>query len=191
MAAPLPQIFIGLGSNLGDGRRQLLAAWNLLAEVPGVSLVRLSRPYRSAPVGMVSGNWFTNAAGEIRAEMPPLDLLRRLLAIEAVMGRRRRHPEKTGYQDRSLDLDLLYYGELTLATPDLYLPHPRRQERLFVLEPLAEIAGDFIDGETGRSISALLAELRENQRALPERHRQRLHAETWPETDQRFSPGDP
>jgi 2-amino-4-hydroxy-6-hydroxymethyldihydropteridine diphosphokinase len=190
VAARPRQIFIGLGSNLGDSRRQLLAAWNLLGATPGVSLIRLSSPYRSAPVDMASGNWFTNAVGEIRADLPPLDLLRRLLAIEAAMGRRR-YPEKTGYQDRTLDLDLLYYGGLKLATPDIYLPHPRRRERLFVLEPLAEIAGDFIDGETGRLVSALLAELRQNQRALPEERRQRLYAETWPGAEQSFSAGDP
>ena len=179
MTAPLPQIFIGLGSNLGDGKRQLLTAWNLLGSTPGVSLVRLSSPYRSAPVGMVSGNWFTNAVGEIRAEMPPLELLRHLLAIEAVMGRRR-HPGKNGYQDRTLDLDLLYYGDLQLVAADIYLPHPSRRQRLFVLEPLAEIAGDFIDCETRQPVSALLADLHERQRALPEKHRQHLYAETWP-----------
>ena len=190
MAAQVPRIFIGLGSNLGDGIGQLLAAWNMLAMTPGVSPLRLSSPYRSAPVGMTSSNWFTNAVGEIRADLAPLELLRRLLAIEAAMGRRR-HPEKTGYQDRTLDLDLLYYGELKLATPELCLPHPRRQERLFVLEPLAEIAGDFIDCQMRCPVAALLAELRQHQRALPEGHRQRLQAATWPETAQRFSSGGP
>jgi len=190
VAASAPRIFIGLGSNLGDGKWQLLTAWGLLGGAPGVSLGRLSNPYRSAPVGMVSGNWFTNAVGEIRAEMPPLELLRHLLAIEAVMGRRR-HPRKSGYQDRTLDLDLLYYGDLQLAVADLYLPHPNRRERLFVLEPLSEIARDFIDCEARRPVSALLADLRERQRALPEKHRQHVYAETWPQTGQRFSPGGP
>jgi len=190
VAASAPRIFIGLGPNLGDGKWQLLTAWGLLGGAPGVSLGRLSNPYRSAPVGMVSGNWFTNAVGEIRAEMPPLELLRHLLAIEAVMGRRR-HPRKSGYQDRTLDLDLLYYGDLQLAVADLYLPHPNRRERLFVLEPLSEIARDFIDCEARRPVSALLADLRERQRALPEKHRQHVYAETWPQTGQRFSPGGP
>lgn len=179
MAAGDPRVFIGLGSNLGDGMRQLLAAWDLLGAEPGVSLIRLSRPYRSAPVGMASTNWFTNAVGEIRTDMSPLKLLQRLLAIETLMGRRR-DPEASGYQDRSLDLDLLYYGPLQLATADLWLPHPERRRRLFVLEPLAEIAPDFIDCETSSPVAALLAELRQDESALPEQRRQNLHAETWP-----------
>jgi len=184
------RIFIGLGSNLGDGMRQLLAAWDLLGAEPGISLIRLSSPYRSAPFDMASDNWFTNAVGEIRSTMPPPRLLRQLLAIETIMGRRR-DPEKNGYQDRTLDLDLLYYGAMQMATADLSLPHPQRRQRLFVLEPLAEIAGDFIDCEVSRPVAALLADLRRRESALPGQRRQRLYAATWPETDQRFSVAGP
>jgi 2-amino-4-hydroxy-6-hydroxymethyldihydropteridine diphosphokinase len=180
------RIFIGLGSNLGDGMRQLLAAWDLLGVESGISLIRLSSPYRSAPLGMVSDNWFTNAVGEIRSTMSPSRLLRHLLAIETVMGRRR-DVQADGYQDRTLDLDLLYYGAVQLVTASLRLPHPERRQRLFVLEPLAEIAGDFIDCEVSRPVAALLADLRRREGALPEQRRQRLYAATWPEADQRFS----
>jgi len=183
------RIFIGLGSNLGDGMRQLLTAWDLLGAAPGVSLVRLSNPYRGAPVGMVSDNWFTNAVGEIRTEMSPLWLLRHLLAIETIMGRRR-DSEETGYQDRVLDLDLLYYGALRLVTANLRVPHPERRRRLFVLEPLAEIARDFIDCEASCPVAMLLADLRRCEDALPEQRRQSLHAEVWPEVSQRFSSVD-
>ena len=176
-----PRIFIGLGSNLGDETRQLLTAWNLLGAVPGVSLIALSNPYRSAPVGMASDNWFTNAVGEIRTDMSPTRLLRHLLSIETTMGRRR-DPEANGYHDRSLDLDLLYYGALQLVTASLHLPHPQRRQRLFVLEPLAEIAHDFIDCETSRPVATLLADLRRRESALPEQRRQSLYVETWPET---------
>jgi 2-amino-4-hydroxy-6-hydroxymethyldihydropteridine diphosphokinase len=182
-----PRIFIGLGSNLGDETRQLLAAWNLLGAVPGVSLIALSNPYRSAPVGMASDNWFTNAVGEIRADMSPSRLLRHLLSIETTMGRRR-DPEKSGYQDRALDLDLLYYGDLRLATASLRLPHPQRRQRLFVLEPLAEIAHDFIDCEAMRTVATLLADLRRSESALPEQRRQRLLAATWPAAPSCFFP---
>ena len=177
--AGYPRIFIGLGSNLGDGMRQLLAAWNLLGAEPAISLIRLSSPYCSAPVGMVSDNWFTNAVGEVRADMPPPELLQHLLTIEAVMGRRR-DLGKIGYQDRTLDLDLLYYGDWQVATASLRLPHPERRQRLFVLEPLAEIAGDFIDCETAQPVAALLADLRQRESVLPEHRRQSLRAESWP-----------
>ena len=185
MAEDDPRIFIGLGSNLGDGMRQLLAAWGLLAATPGISLIRLSNPYRSAPVGMVSDNWFTNAVGEIHSNMSPLSLLRHLLAIETTRGRWR-DPAKSGHQNRTLDLDLLYYGGLQLTTADLRLPHPERLKRLFVLEPLAEIAGDFTDCEVSRPVMALLADLRQRETTLPEQRRQSLYAATWPEIGQRF-----
>jgi len=180
------RIFIGLGSNLGDGMRQLLTAWDLLGSAPGISLIRLSSPYRSAPVGMESDNWFTNAVGEIRSNMSPLWLLRHLLAIEAIMGRQR-DPEETGYRDRPIDLDLLYYGGLQLVMSGLCLPHPERQRRLFVLEPLVEIAADFIDCETSCSVAALLADLRRRESVLPAERRQSLCAISWPETSQPFS----
>lgn len=187
MTAGDPRVFIGLGSNLGDGMRQLLAAWSFLGAEPGVYLVRLSSPYRSAPVGMASANWFINAVGEIRTDMSPLALLQRLLAIETLMGRRR-DPQAEGYQDRTLDLDLLYYGAVQLATADLRLPHPERRRRLFVLEPLAEIAGDFVDCETSSPVAALLAELRQSESVLPEQRRQSLGVTTWPAAGQRFFP---
>jgi 2-amino-4-hydroxy-6-hydroxymethyldihydropteridine diphosphokinase len=170
--------------------RQLLAAWNLIGAAPGVSLLRLSRPYHSAPVGMTSENWFTNAVGEIGTDMPPPELLRHLLSIETIMGRQR-DPEKTSYQDRAIDLDLLYYGGLRLATANLRLPHPQRRWRLFVLEPLAEISDDFIDCEASRPVTALLADLRQRESALPEQRRQSLFAASWPPAEQVFLSGGP
>ncbi|MDR3090110.1 MAG: 2-amino-4-hydroxy-6-hydroxymethyldihydropteridine diphosphokinase [Desulfobulbaceae bacterium] len=173
------RIFIGLGSNVGDGMRQLLSAWDFLGAAPGVSLIRLSSPYRSAPVDMASANWFTNAVGEIRTDMSPLWLLRHLLAIEAVMGRKR-DPEQRGYQDRPLDLDLLYYDGLALESARLSLPHPARRQRLFVLAPMAEIAADFVDCEEHCPVLALLSDLRRRQKALPAGERQKIYVDSWP-----------
>ena len=99
---------------------------------------RLSSPYRSRPVDMDSPHWFINAVGLIRTSLAPLALLHSLQSMEARFGRRH-DPLAVGYQDRSLDLDLLLYDDLHLDTAQLILPHPRMGERRFVLDPLLEI----------------------------------------------------
>jgi 2-amino-4-hydroxy-6-hydroxymethyldihydropteridine diphosphokinase len=133
--------FIGLGSNLGDGRSILQGAWRRIGEVEGIGLCVLSHPYITAPVDMESSNVFTNAVGMLQASCPVRQLLRDLLRIEFEFGRRRR--ASTGYQDRSLDLDILSFGDVAVDTPELTLPHPRLVQRLFVLAPFAEIAPDY------------------------------------------------
>ncbi len=85
---------------------------------------------------MESSNWFTNCVGSLETELSAHELLHLLLRVEADFGRRR-NAKAEGYQDRTLDLDILYFGHLLLEDKDLLLPHPRLKERLFVLEPLA------------------------------------------------------
>jgi 2-amino-4-hydroxy-6-hydroxymethyldihydropteridine diphosphokinase len=154
-------VFLGLGSNLGDSRQMLVKAWNLLGERPELTLGRLSAPYLSSPVGMSSSHWFTNAVGRVSACCPPLRLLEILQQIEASLGRQR-NKELKGYQDRLIDLDLIYFGEMVCDEPRLTLPHPQRAERLFVLAPLAEIAPDFLDPELagGYTVARLHEDLR-------------------------------
>ena len=132
---------IGLGSNLGSSTDILQAAWSALQESPGVETRRLSSPYRSRPLGMDSQHWFINAAGLIYTKLAPLALLHLLQSLEVQFGRRR-DPLLPGYQDRTLDLDLLLYDDFRLDSQQLTLPHPRMGERRFVLDPLLEI----IDG---------------------------------------------
>lgn len=103
---------------------------------------------------MVSTQWFINAVAVIKTTLAPHTLLRQLHAIEACHGRNR-HPESQGYQDRTLDLDLLLFGRLCIETGPLILPHPRMLDRLFVLAPLAEIAADFIHPGTGLAVGIL------------------------------------
>lgn len=151
--------FIGLGSNLGDSKTLLQEAWLALGEVDGIVLAGLSNPYSSAPVDMTSQHWFTNAVGRLQVSLPPLELLKVLLEVEASFGRIR--SEKTfGYQDRSLDLDLLYYGELVMDSPELILPHPRIGDRLFVLAPFAELEPDFRAAPGEETIAAMELRLR-------------------------------
>lgn len=151
-------VFIGLGSNLGDSVDILLEAWRRIGVDNTVELVELSPPYSSSPVDMTSDNWFTNAVGHVRVKGQPLPFLDLLLEVERQLGRKR-DPDANGYQDRTIDLDLIYFDDQIVAAPRLQLPHPHRLERLFVLEPLAGIAPDFVDPLTGRTIAALHADL--------------------------------
>ena len=152
--------FIGLGSNLGDSKALLQEAWQALGDIDGILLDGLSSPYMTAPVDMTSQHWFTNGVGRIQVSLSPLELLKVLLDVEASFGRTRQ--EKTfGHQDRSLDLDLLYYSDVRMDSPELTLPHPRIADRLFVLVPFAELEPDFQDSLSEKSISSMELHLRE------------------------------
>ena len=133
------QSFIGLGSNLGDGQANLITAWQRLGQVAGITLTRLSSPYRTEPVGLETDHWFTNAVGEIFTDLSPAELLGVMLAIETELGR-----ERTLTRDRPVDLDLLYYGDLMIESEALTVPHPHLANRLFVLAPLAELAPEHV-----------------------------------------------
>lgn len=159
--------YIGLGANLGEGRRNLLAAWKRLGRVAGVTTARLSRPYRSAPLGVVSEHWFTNAVGEIETELEAGQLLGVLLEIERQMGRDRRRQGS----DRPIDLDLLLYGAEIISRPRLEVPHPQMSKRLFVLEPLKELAPGLVHPGRRLTIAELAARLAledPGQRIIPE-----------------------
>jgi len=149
--------YIGMGSNLGDGKATLLEAWEALGEVEGIFPERISSPYKTAPVEMTSQHWFTNAVGRLEVTISPPELLKSLLEVEALLGRSRKKGT-FGYQDRSLDLDLLYFGDIVMDDPDLTLPHPRISGRLFVLEPLAELSPDFIGDLKGKRTASQMAQ---------------------------------
>ena len=130
----MAQAFIGLGSNLGDGGKNLLLAWRNLQRQAGPGL-SLSSPYLTEPVGMDNDHLFTNAVGLLQTLLSPGDLLAVMLQVEVELGRDRQKGK-----DRTIDLDLLYYDDLVLATSSLSLPHPEIARRRFVLAPLAEVA---------------------------------------------------
>lgn len=151
--------YIGLGSNVGNGKQTLQDAWDRLDGKEGVRCMTLSSPYLSAPVDMESNNWFTNAVGVLQTTLEPNELLHHLLSVEAAFGRRR--PENVqGYQDRSLDLDLLYFGDIVMGTEELILPHPQISRRLFVLEPLAELESGVLDHVTGHTAAEMIVRLK-------------------------------
>jgi 2-amino-4-hydroxy-6-hydroxymethyldihydropteridine diphosphokinase len=133
--------YLGLGTNIGKKRRNLITAAAMLAERAG-DVLTLSQFYESEPWGFKSENMFLNAALKLRTELPPLELLSVLKQIEREMGR----TEKTGseYHDRIIDIDILLYDSLVMQDPGLTIPHPLMTERKFVMEPLAEIAPAFV-----------------------------------------------
>jgi len=130
--------YIALGANLGDPAATVNAAFAALDQLPQSRLLAKSALYRTAPVGIADQPEFVNAAALIETTLAPEALLDALLAIEQTFGRVR--AERNG--PRTLDLDILLYDDLTLATPRLTLPHPRLHLRAFVLQPLADLAPD-------------------------------------------------
>jgi 2-amino-4-hydroxy-6-hydroxymethyldihydropteridine diphosphokinase len=152
---PNTLVAVALGSNLGDRVRHLDHAVARLQAV--MRQLKVSRYIETAPVG-VSGPQplFLNAAVVGATLLPPRELLDALLGIEHERGRNRvRSPGANA--PRTLDLDLILYGDSLIDEPGLVVPHPRFRERRFVLEPLAEIAPDLVDPGTGQTMAALLA----------------------------------
>lgn len=147
--------YIGLGSNLGESAGTLEQALQQLAAHPDITLLRQSGFYRSKPHGPQDQPDYVNAVAAIRTQLSAHDLLQALFSVEQAHGRER----LIRWGARTLDLDLLLYGDALIDTPELTVPHPRLGERSFVIWPLAELAPDLIlpDGR-------VLAEL---QQALP------------------------
>ncbi|MBD2329960.1 2-amino-4-hydroxy-6-hydroxymethyldihydropteridine diphosphokinase [Alkalinema sp. FACHB-956] len=149
---PAARCAIALGSNLGNSLEILESALAVLAATPGIQVLARSSWYLTQAVGPPQPDYF-NGCALLQTQMPPQDLMTQLLHTENQFGRVRR--ERWGA--RTLDLDLLLFEDVILTTPRLELPHPRMQERAFVLVPLAEIAADWVDPRTGRSVAELLA----------------------------------
>jgi 2-amino-4-hydroxy-6-hydroxymethyldihydropteridine diphosphokinase len=132
--------FIGLGSNLGDSAATIRRAFAELAQLPGTQLLKSSSLYRTAPIAADADAQpdYVNAVAELDTDLSPIDLLASLLALEARHGRER----SVADAPRTLDLDLLLYGDQVIVQPGLTVPHPRMHLRAFVLKPLIEIAPD-------------------------------------------------
>ena len=140
-------VFVALGSNLGDSKNILNAAFSALAAMPKTALIQQSSIFQSAPIGYANQNDFLNAVAFLKTELSPLDCLKNLQKIEQDFGRERLFLNAP----RTLDLDLLLFDDCILKTSALTIPHPRLHLRAFVLRPLLEIAPDLEIPNRGRA----------------------------------------
>ena len=148
------EIFIALGSNMGDREGNLLLAIATIGKLATTKITSLSPFYDTEPVGGPLQENFLNAVIRLSSSIPPRELLHNLLQIENTVFHRTRDCH---WGPRNIDLDLLFYGrEIITEPPELLLPHPRIAERRFVLAPLADIAPDFVHPACNKSITELL-----------------------------------
>jgi 2-amino-4-hydroxy-6-hydroxymethyldihydropteridine diphosphokinase len=148
-------VFLGLGSNMGDRAAMLEAAVRAL-ESPRLHILRVSPVYETEPMDVPGQHWFLNQVAEAETDLFPLQLLHRTARVEAQLGRRRLAPKGP----RTIDIDILLFGNSVVTTPSLEIPHPRFRSRRFVLAPLADLAPDLRDPVTRKTVRELLAELR-------------------------------
>ncbi|NGQ96402.1 2-amino-4-hydroxy-6-hydroxymethyldihydropteridine diphosphokinase [Brevibacillus sp. SYP-B805] len=127
--------YLALGSNMGEREQQLVRALKALQAAPGITVTALSKVYETEPVGYVEQGAFLNMVAAIETELPPLALLETVLAVEQELGRVR----TVRWGPRTIDIDILLYGEERIDLPHLQIPHPEMTRRAFVLVPLADV----------------------------------------------------
>lgn len=152
------QCYIGLGSNMGDSRATISEALKRLNELPGVVVEAVAPLYRTAPVGYEDQDYFLNTVARVNTTLTPRQLLAGLQQIENDLGRVR----VIRWGPRTVDLDILLYGQQTINEPDLQVPHPRMGQRAFVMVPLADLNPQLMfDGERAQVLAKRLAEEQE------------------------------
>ncbi|MDO9693815.1 MAG: 2-amino-4-hydroxy-6-hydroxymethyldihydropteridine diphosphokinase [Candidatus Latescibacteria bacterium] len=147
--------YIGLGSNLGNRLGNIRFALAAMGQMPGSSVLRMSAVYETEPFGNADQPKFLNAAVELETSLEPAVLLKSLQRIEHHMGRVR----QVKWEPRVIDLDILYFGNLVIDTPDLKVPHPELSLRGFVLVPLCDLIPDFEDPASRQKVKVLLKKI--------------------------------
>jgi 2-amino-4-hydroxy-6-hydroxymethyldihydropteridine diphosphokinase len=146
-------VYLGLGSNVGEREQNLQAAVDRLHSAE-LRITRVSSVYETEPQGMRNQRWFLNLVAEAETELFPRQLLGRIVKIERELGRRRMIENGP----RTIDIDILFFGNAVVQTGELTIPHPRFAERRFVLAPMAELAPDLRDPGSSRTMRELLRE---------------------------------
>jgi 2-amino-4-hydroxy-6-hydroxymethyldihydropteridine diphosphokinase len=153
------KVLISFGSNLGDKKENCKEAIRRILAVKGITILRESSFYRTEPVGKTDQDWFVNGLISVETEIPPEELMDRLLSIERTMGRVR----DVKWGPRIIDLDLISCGDTVMKTEKLTLPHPEIQNRAFVLVPIRQIEPKWVHPVTGKTAGEMLNELSEGQ----------------------------
>lgn len=151
----MERVHIAFGGNVGNVEENLRLALESLARLPRTCIRRVSSLYRTAPVGLTDQPDFLNGVAELETALAPRELLGELLAIEGSLGRTR----EVRWGPRTVDLDIVLWGQRVVDSADLEVPHPRMHERAFVLVPLAEIAPGARHPRLDRSVRELVASL--------------------------------
>ncbi len=146
--------YLSLGSNKGDRIGYVQQAAALIGGLDNVNIIRTSAFYESEPWGMTSETWFVDAVAEIKTSLTPGELLEACQRIEKQLGRDR-NEAKDGYTDRTIDIDILFYGKEIIKEPDLVIPHKYLHLRAFTLVPLLELIPDFEHPVLHKSIADL------------------------------------
>src|SRR6185295_6394345 len=157
------RVYIGLGSNLGDRKANIREAEERLSKLPDTRIAKASALYESEPLGDAK-TWFVNSVLEIETDFEPDELMKRLRAIEAAMGRKRVKGKRWG--SRIIDLDILMFDNQTVTKRSLKIPHPEMHKRRFVLLPLSELAPHVSHPQLGSSISELLGGLKDAKKVV-------------------------
>lgn len=146
-------VYLGLGSNQGDRIGYIQQATSLLNMIDGVSIIRTSAFYETEPWNMDTKTWFVNAVVELKTSLPCRDLLRECQQIERVLGRTPK--ETAGYADRTIDIDILFYGNEIISEDNLIVPHQYLHIRAFTLVPLLELIPDFVHPVLNKTVSEM------------------------------------
>jgi len=154
------QVYIGIGSNVGNKRENFFEAVNRLAKLPDTRVIKESSLYESEPLGDAK-DWYVNGAVEIETKFKPDVLLKKFKNIERAMGRKK---IKKRWGARIIDLDILLYDSAVVKKKDLRIPHPEMSTRKFVLIPLSEIAPQVVHPELGVTISELLFKVKDDKK---------------------------
>ena len=150
----LVDTYVGIGSNLGDKKANCLKALDMMDQLRDTRVKDVSPFYRTEPVGVKEQqNWYLNAVALLGTMLEPARLMAELMVIEKQLGRER----KKRWDSRTIDLDVLLYGDMVINDVDLQIPHPRLHIRRFVLVPLADLAPDLVHPVLKESIRDLLA----------------------------------